>query len=109
MAATRSSDLVADLAAFVEIPSISMDPDRRPAMRRAADWVAAKLAFANGRVVETDGHPAVLAERIVSPGAPTILVYGHYDVQPPGDETVVDDAAVRAGRARRAPVRPRRE
>ncbi len=87
MAATRSSDLVADLAAFVEIPSISMDPDRRPAMRRAADWVAAKLAFANGRVVETDGHPAVLAERIVSPDAPTILVYGHYDVQPPGDET----------------------
>jgi acetylornithine deacetylase/succinyl-diaminopimelate desuccinylase-like protein len=87
MAATRSSDLVADLAAFVEIPSISMDPDRRPAMRRAADWVAAKLAFANGRVVATDGHPVVLAERIVSAEAPTILVYGHYDVQPPGDET----------------------
>ncbi len=63
-----------------------MDPDRRPAMRRAAEWVAAKLAFAGARVVETDGHPVVLAERIVSPGAPTILVYGHYDVQPPGDE-----------------------
>jgi acetylornithine deacetylase/succinyl-diaminopimelate desuccinylase-like protein len=86
MAATRSSDLVADLAAFVEIPSISMDPDRRPAMRRSAEWVAAKLAFAGARVVETAGHPVVLAERIVSPGAPTILVYGHYDVQPPGDE-----------------------
>jgi acetylornithine deacetylase/succinyl-diaminopimelate desuccinylase-like protein len=86
MAATRSSDLVAELAAFVEIPSVSMDPDRRPAMRRAADWVAAKLAFASGRVVESAGHPVVLAERIVSPEAPTILVYGHYDVQPPGDE-----------------------
>jgi acetylornithine deacetylase/succinyl-diaminopimelate desuccinylase-like protein len=87
MAATRSSDLVADLAAFVAIPSISMDPDRRPAMREAAEWVAAKLAFADGRVVETVGHPIVLAERIVSPDAPTILVYGHYDVQPPGDES----------------------
>ena len=87
MAATRSSDLVADLAAFVEIPSISMDPDRRPAMREAAAWVAGKLAFAGARVVETAGHPIVLAERIVSPNAPTILVYGHYDVQPPGDET----------------------
>ncbi len=87
MAAIRSSDLVADLAAFVAIPSISMDPDRRPAMREAAEWVAGKLAFAGARVVETDGHPVVLAERIVSPEAPTILVYGHYDVQPPGDES----------------------
>ncbi len=87
MAATRSSDLVADLAAFVAIPSISMDPDRRPAMREAAEWVAGKLAFADARIVETAGHPVVLAERIVSPDAPTILVYGHYDVQPPGDES----------------------
>jgi acetylornithine deacetylase/succinyl-diaminopimelate desuccinylase-like protein len=56
-------------------------------MRRAADWVAAQLAFAGGRVVETGGHPAVVAERRVADDAPTILVYGHYDVQPPGDES----------------------
>jgi acetylornithine deacetylase/succinyl-diaminopimelate desuccinylase-like protein len=87
MADSRSSDLVAELAAFVAIPSISMDPGRRPAMREAAEWVAGKLAFAGARVVETAGHPIVVAERIVSPDRPTILVYGHYDVQPPGDES----------------------
>ena len=86
MAAIRSSDLVAELASFVAIPSISMDPGRRPAMRDASTWVAERLDFADGRVVETDGHPVVLAERIVDPSAPTILVYGHYDVQPGGDE-----------------------
>ena len=86
MAAIRSSDLVAELASFVAIPSISMDPGRRPAMRDASTWVAERLDFADGRVVETDGHPVVLAERIVDPSAPTILVYGNYDVQPGGDE-----------------------
>src|SRR4051812_16621773 len=52
-------------------------------MRAAADWVAARLP--GGRVVESDGHPVVLGELEGLPGAPAILVYGHYDVQPPGD------------------------
>src|SRR4051794_26679316 len=52
-------------------------------MRAAADWVAARLP--GGRVVEGDGHPVVLGELAGPPGAPEILVYGHYDVQPPGD------------------------
>jgi acetylornithine deacetylase/succinyl-diaminopimelate desuccinylase-like protein len=86
MAATPSSD-VAGLAAFLEIPSVSSDAARRGEMRRAAEWVAGRLAFAGGRVVETDGHPVVLAEWLGAPDAPTILVYGHYDVQPPGDES----------------------
>src|SRR4051812_16680079 len=87
MAATPSSDeTVEALAEFLAIPSISMDPARAGDMRRAAEWVASRLAFANGRVVETDGHPAVLGEWLEAPAAPTILVYGHYDVQPPGDE-----------------------
>ena len=55
-------------------------------MRAAASWLREQLAFAGGRVVETDGHPVVLGEWLGAPGAPTILVYGHYDVQPPGDE-----------------------
>jgi acetylornithine deacetylase/succinyl-diaminopimelate desuccinylase-like protein len=54
-------------------------------MRAAAEWLAAQLRFANGRVVESDGHPLVLAESLGAAGAPTILVYGHYDVQPAGD------------------------
>jgi acetylornithine deacetylase/succinyl-diaminopimelate desuccinylase-like protein len=102
MAATPSSDAVARLAEFLRIPSVSADPARRGDMRRAAEWVAGQLAFANGRVVESAGHPVVLAERLDAPGAPTILVYGHYDVQPPGDEaeweTAPFEPSVRDGR-----------
>jgi acetylornithine deacetylase/succinyl-diaminopimelate desuccinylase-like protein len=72
-----------ELAEFVAVPSVSRDasPDT---MRAAADWLAGQLAFAGGRVVEADGHPVVQGEWLQSPGAPTILVYGHYDVQPTG-------------------------
>ena len=106
MAATPSSDESErsghELASFLRIPSISGDPARRADMRRAAEWVAERLAFANGRVVESDGHPVVLAEWLGAPDAPTILVYGHYDVQPPGDEaeweTPPFEPSVRDGR-----------
>jgi acetylornithine deacetylase/succinyl-diaminopimelate desuccinylase-like protein len=91
MAVTPSFDdaprYLRELTEFLRIPSISSDPARKPELQQAAEWVAAQLAFANGRVVETDGHPVVLGEWLGAPGAPTILVYGHYDVQPPGDET----------------------
>jgi acetylornithine deacetylase/succinyl-diaminopimelate desuccinylase-like protein len=76
-----------ELTEFLAIPSVSGDPARRPELRQAAEWVAAQLAFAGGRVVETEGHPVVFGEWLGAPGAPTILVYGHYDVQPPGDES----------------------
>jgi acetylornithine deacetylase/succinyl-diaminopimelate desuccinylase-like protein len=88
MAVTPSSDpAVRALAEFLAIPSISMEPAHADDMRRAADWVASQLAFAGGRVVETAGHPVVLAEWSGAPDEPTILVYGHYDVQPAGDES----------------------
>src|SRR4051794_21471970 len=87
MAATRSSEAVAKLEELLAIPSISLDPAHAGDMRRAADWLADERGWAGGRVVETDGHPIVLAEWLGRPGAPTILVYGHYDVQPPGDES----------------------
>jgi acetylornithine deacetylase/succinyl-diaminopimelate desuccinylase-like protein len=106
MAVTPSFDdgprYLRELTEFLCIPSISADPARKPELRQAAEWVAAQLAFANGRVVETDGHPIVLGEWLGAPGAPTILVYGHYDVQPPGDETEWESPpfspAVRDGR-----------
>jgi acetylornithine deacetylase/succinyl-diaminopimelate desuccinylase-like protein len=79
------SRYLAELAAFVAIPSVSRDAS--PAtMAAAAQWLAGQLRFAGGRVVQTAGHPVVLGEWLGAPGAPTVLVYGHYDVQPTGDE-----------------------
>ena len=76
---------LAELAEFVAVPSVSRDASTET-MRAAAHWLARQLAFAHGRVVETDGHPVVRGEWLGAPGAPVILVYGHYDVQPTGDE-----------------------
>jgi acetylornithine deacetylase/succinyl-diaminopimelate desuccinylase-like protein len=76
---------VRELAEFLSIPSISRDPAHGADMASAASWVAGQLARFDARVVHGDGHPVVLAEWLGKPGAPTILVYGHYDVQPSGD------------------------
>lgn len=77
------SRYVRELAEFIAVPSVSRDAGY-PTMRAAADWLAAQLGFANGRVEATAGHPVVRGERSGPPGAPVILVYGHYDVQPTG-------------------------
>lgn len=73
-----------ELAEYVAVPSVSRDasPDT---MLAAANWLAGQLSFAAGRVVPTEGHPVVRADWLGAPGAPTVLVYGHYDVQPTGD------------------------
>jgi acetylornithine deacetylase/succinyl-diaminopimelate desuccinylase-like protein len=76
---------LAELASFVAVPSISRDADRGT-MRAAADWVAGQLSFAGGRVVPAGGHPVVLGSWSGAAGAPTVLVYGHYDVQPTGSQ-----------------------
>ena len=73
-----------ELSEFVGIPSVSRDASS-DTMLAAAQWLAGQLAFAGGRVVETGGHPVVRGEWLGADGAPTILVYGHYDVQPTGD------------------------
>jgi acetylornithine deacetylase/succinyl-diaminopimelate desuccinylase-like protein len=79
-------DSVSELMDFLRIPSISTDPDYAPEVRRAAEWVAdhmRELGIQNVDVLDTPGHPIVYGEYLVDPAAPTILVYGHYDVQPP--------------------------
>jgi acetylornithine deacetylase/succinyl-diaminopimelate desuccinylase-like protein len=75
-----------ELAEYVAVPSVSRDAAPET-MRAAAQWLAGQLTFAGGRVAETDGHPVVRGEWLGADGAPTILVYGHYDVQPTGAET----------------------
>jgi acetylornithine deacetylase/succinyl-diaminopimelate desuccinylase-like protein len=74
-----------ELVAFLEIPSISTESSRRQDVRRAAEYLRERFVEAGleARIMETGGHPAVYAERLESPGAPTVLIYGHYDVQPP--------------------------
>jgi len=82
--AADDSGYVSELREFVAVPSVSRDADAAT-MMAAAQWLAGQLSFAGGRVEHTAGHPVVRAEWLGAPGAPTILVYGHYDVQPTGD------------------------
>jgi acetylornithine deacetylase/succinyl-diaminopimelate desuccinylase-like protein len=75
-----------ELQELLRIPSVSCDPGAEKHMRRAAEWLAGRLSGFRGRVIETAGHPVVMGEWPAPAGAPTLLVYGHYDVQPAGDE-----------------------
>jgi acetylornithine deacetylase/succinyl-diaminopimelate desuccinylase-like protein len=76
---------LAELKDLLAIPSISTSPDHKPDIQRCAEWIANHLrSLGMGRVeiFPTDGHPVVYAEWLNAPGKPTILLYGHYDVQP---------------------------
>jgi acetylornithine deacetylase/succinyl-diaminopimelate desuccinylase-like protein len=84
---------VEELIEVLRIPSISADPAHAADVRRSAERVAAAARDAgltSVELVETDGHPAVYAERMVDESLPTVLVYGHHDVQPvdPLDEWI---------------------
>jgi len=73
------------LETFLSIPSISTDLANQPDMQRAAYWVAAQLSglgMQNVEIFPTTRHPVVYAEWLGAKGVPTVLVYGHYDVQP---------------------------
>ncbi|HVW36491.1 MAG TPA: peptidase M20, partial [Pirellulales bacterium] len=74
-----------DLCDLLRIPSVSADSRHRPDVRQAAEWVAGQFRSMGlvTELCETPGHPIVYAESLAAPGAPTVLVYGHYDVQPP--------------------------
>ncbi|HEX7241654.1 MAG TPA: dipeptidase [Longimicrobiaceae bacterium] len=76
-----------ELFDFLRIPSVSAKSEHRDDTRRAAEWLAERMREAGlqtAEVVPTAGHPIVIGEWRGAPeGAPTLLVYGHYDVQPP--------------------------
>jgi acetylornithine deacetylase/succinyl-diaminopimelate desuccinylase-like protein len=84
----------ADLEHLVRIPSVSADPDAAPYLARSAHDVASLLASAGLAGVNIltvpGGQPAVLGRRAAPPGAPTVLLYAHHDVQPPGDPAAWD-------------------
>lgn len=78
----------ADLEDLVRIESVWADPDRRDEVRRSARAVADLLSaagFADVEIVSAGGAPAVIARHPAPPGAPTVLLYAHHDVQPEGD------------------------
>jgi acetylornithine deacetylase/succinyl-diaminopimelate desuccinylase-like protein len=80
------ADWFDELAALLRIPSVSADPERAADVEAAAEWLAAFVRRAGGEaeVVRTDTHPLIVGDLPASNGAaPTVLVYGHVDVQPP--------------------------
>src|SRR5262245_38635355 len=78
---------------LLRIPSISTLAKHKKDIRRAARFVADELTsigIHKVRVIKTDGHPLVYGEWLDAPGKPTVLLYGHYDVQPTDSETPWD-------------------
>ncbi|UJF28572.1 dipeptidase [Planococcus sp. 107-1] len=74
-----------ELKAFLRIPSISSLSEHKEDIRKGAEWLKEamlKAGLENAEVFETEGHPVVYADWLHAEGKPTVLVYGHYDVQP---------------------------
>src|SRR5262249_35551509 len=85
-AAMNQEQLLRELSEFLRIPSVSTLPAHNQDCRAAAEWVAAELRRIGCRAVDFVGsepHPVVWGKGPEVPGAPTLLMYGHYDVQPP--------------------------
>ncbi|HXE82931.1 MAG TPA: dipeptidase [Gemmatimonadales bacterium] len=82
----KHEEILDELIEFASIPSVSTDPAHSGDVAAACRWVAAKLAAAGPfdvRTMATTGNPVVYGEWLGAPGKMTVLVYGHYDVQPP--------------------------
>jgi len=76
---------LAELCELLRIPSVSAKSEHKPDIERGARWVADHFraaGFKHVEIVPTNLHPLVYAESLEAPGKPTILFYGHYDVQP---------------------------
>jgi acetylornithine deacetylase/succinyl-diaminopimelate desuccinylase-like protein len=81
----HQSEFLEGLKTFLRIPSISTLTENKPDIRRAAEFARDELRSAGlgAELIEGEGNPLVYAEWLGAPGKPTILFYGHYDVQPP--------------------------
>lgn len=84
--ASNKDRFLSELFDWLRIPSVSADSRHKGDVRKAAEFLREKFSQAGVdkvEICETKGHPIVFAEKIVNPALPTVLVYGHYDVQPP--------------------------
>ena len=82
----HEKEAIERLKAFCRLPSVSTDPAFSSDIRRTAEFTASQLekaGFPSVEIIETEGHPSIIGEWCDVPDAPTILIYGHYDVQPP--------------------------
>ncbi|MBN09779.1 MAG: peptidase dimerization domain protein [Flavobacteriaceae bacterium] len=82
----KEKQYLSELFEFLKIPSVSADPKYNKSVNKAANWLSKSLSNSgcnNVEIINTDGHPIVYGEKIIDSKLPTILVYGHYDVQPP--------------------------
>ncbi len=82
---SNRENYIEELKEFLKIESISSDPEKKSELTRCSEFVKDKfhqMGLDNIQVLNTEGHPIVFAEKIVDPNKPTILIYGHYDVQP---------------------------
>ncbi len=82
----RKDQFLGELIELLKIPSVSADPEYAEDVRNTASYIAEKLEQAgadNVEIMETNGFPIVFGEKIIDSSLPTVLVYGHYDVQPP--------------------------
>ncbi len=82
---SNKENYLSELLELLKIPSVSADSKFAGDVRKAAEYIKEKFEAAGVdkvELVETPGHPIVYAEKIIDPSYPTVLVYGHYDVQP---------------------------
>lgn len=82
---THAEQHIEELKQLLRIPSVSADSHHREDLLRAAEFLCSQLSDCgcSAEIVPTPGHPIVFAEWTKKPGARTVLIYGHYDVQPP--------------------------
>ncbi len=86
--ADNQASFLEELFDFIRIPSVSALPEHADDVQHAAEWVAERLnsiGIENVQVLPTGGHPVVYGDWLHAPGNPTILIYGHFDTQPPGN------------------------
>ena len=88
---------LSELLELLRIPSVSADSKYKADVRLAAEFICEKLKSAGAEIAEineTAGHPIVYGEKIIDKSLPTILVYGHYDVQPADPTKFVEFSSI---------------